>query len=56
MCTESVEYIYDGYRKVKDVIIPPELWGAELFEPSKYKGKDLEKSLRELREEWEKDF
>ncbi|WP_461866082.1 hypothetical protein [Thermococcus sp.] len=41
MCTESVEYIYDEYGKVKDVIIPPELWGVE---PSKYRGKTLRRA------------
>ncbi|WP_457741671.1 hypothetical protein [Thermococcus sp.] len=61
---EGVEYIYDEHGRIKGVVIPPELWEkvkAELFEPSKYRGiykgrKDLEKSLRELRKEWERGF
>ncbi|WP_456394691.1 hypothetical protein [Thermococcus sp.] len=61
---EGVEYIYDKRGKIKGVFIPLELWEklkGELFEPSRYRGiykgrKDLERSLRELRGEWERDF
>ncbi|WP_297505995.1 hypothetical protein [Thermococcus sp.] len=61
---EGVEYIYDEHGRIKGVIVPPELWERlkrRLFEPSKYRGiyrnkKGLEKSLRELRGEWERDF
>ncbi|MDI3474903.1 MAG: hypothetical protein PWQ79_732 [Thermococcaceae archaeon] len=61
---EGVEYIYDEHGRIKGVIVSPELWEKikdRLFEPSKYRGiykgkKDLEKSLRELRSEWERDF
>ncbi|WP_460041586.1 hypothetical protein [Thermococcus atlanticus] len=63
---EGVEYIYiyDEHGRIKGVIVPPELWEklkGELFEPSRYRGiykgrKDLERSLRELRDEWERGF
>lgn len=61
---EGVEYIYDEHGRIKGVIVSPELWEKikdMLFEPSKYRGiykgkKDLEKSLRELRSEWKRDF
>ncbi|ASJ08558.1 hypothetical protein A3L11_04645 [Thermococcus siculi] len=61
---EGIEYIYDKHGRIKGVIVPPELWEKvreKIFEPSKYRGiykgrKDLKKSLRELRDEWERDF
>ncbi len=61
---EGVEYIYDEHGRIKGVIVPLELWEklkGKLFEPSKYRGiyrdkKNIEKSIRELRDEWERDF
>jgi len=61
---EGVEYIYDEHGRIKGVIVPPELWERlkkRLFDPSKYRGiyrdkKNLNKSLRELRDEWERGF
>ncbi|WP_297189730.1 hypothetical protein, partial [Thermococcus sp.] len=62
---EEIEYVYGKNGKIKAVIIPIEVWEkikVKFFDPSEFEGIykdlkiDLEKELRELREEWERDI
>ena len=62
---EEIEYVYGKNGKIKAVIIPIEVWEkikVKFFDPSEFRGIykdlkiDLEKELRELREEWERDI
>jgi len=62
---EKIEYIYSKYGKIEGVIIPIELWREirkKIFDPSVYRGmykglvEDLDKEIRELRKEWDRNI